>query len=167
LTSLSSRWMSSLLSSSQPSAPSVDEHPSIQDIFPTLSTSSDDLPHPRQHPRTQSSLPSPSAISTLRPQHSPTFPFTSFTTNTPIPSTSITSSAPSTISHGTPFASRSFVPPSGAPGFAGDHAWDKGFSDDYFANERVERKSVRLEGRREMTSSVLEMELVDLVRIHP
>jgi len=58
------------------------------------------------------------------------------------------------------------VPPSGAPGFAGDHAWDKGFSDDYFANERVERKSVRLEGRREMTSSVLEMELVDLVRIY-
>ncbi|KIM74762.1 hypothetical protein PILCRDRAFT_14200 [Piloderma croceum F 1598] len=167
LSSLSSRWMSSLLSSSQPSPPSVDGHPSIQDIFPsTSSTSSDDLPHPRQHPRTQSSLPSPTAISTLRPQHSTSFPFTSFTPSTSIPSTSTTSSAPSTISHGTPFGSRLFIPPSGAPGFAGESAWDKGFSNDYFDNERVDRKSVRLEGRREMTSGVLEMELVDLIRPH-
>jgi hypothetical protein len=164
LSSLSSRWMSSLLSSSQPSPPSVDGHPSVQDIFPSASMSSDDLPHPRQHPQSQSSLPSPTAISTLRPQHAPSFPFTSFTASTSIPSTSTTSSAPSTISHGTPFGSRLFIPPSGAPGFAGESAWDKGFSNDYFDNERVDRKSVRLEGRREMTSSVLEMELVDLVR---
>jgi hypothetical protein len=45
--------------------------------------------------------------------------------------------------------------------------WDKGFSSDYFDNERVDRKSVWLEGRREMTSVVLDMELVDLVRSLP
>jgi hypothetical protein len=137
--------MSSLLSSSQPSTPIVDDHPFTQDIFPSTSTSSNDLPHPRQHPRTQSPLPSSTAISTL--PRSPSFPFTSFTTaNTYIPSTSITSSASSTISHGIPFGPRLFIPPSGAPGFAGDSAWDKGFSNDYFDNERVDEKSVRLEG---------------------
>ena len=57
-----------------------------------------------------------------------------------------------------------FVPPSGAPGFAGESVWDQGFSNDYFDNERVDRKSVRLEGRREMTSAVLGMQLADLVR---
>jgi hypothetical protein len=54
--------------------------------------------------------------------------------------------APSTISH-EPIRFPFIVPPSGAPGFAGDSAWDKGFSNDYFDNERVDKK----------------MELVDLV----
>jgi hypothetical protein len=78
----------------------------------------------------------------------------------------LASSAPSTISHGTPFASRPFLPPSGAPGFEGDQAWDKGFSDGYFENERGGKggRGVRLEGRREMTNEVLEMELIDLAR---
>jgi len=58
------------------------------------------------------------------------------------------------------------VPPSGAPGFAGDHPWDKGFSDSYFDTERVDKKSVRMEGRRETTSPVLDRELVDLIRPH-
>jgi hypothetical protein len=43
--------------------------------------------------------------------------------------------------------------------------WDKGFSNDYFDSERVDRRRVRLEGRREMTNVVLDGELVDLVRI--
>ena len=33
------------------------------------------------------------------------------------------------ITHGSPFASTPFIPPTGAPGFTGDRNWDKGFSD--------------------------------------
>lgn len=166
LTTLRSRWMSSLLSSSRPAAPSVDAHPSIDDIFSSPTSSlSDDLPHPRiQHPPTRLPLPSPSAISTLRPQQ--IHPYTHTHTHHTFPSASISVPTASSISHGTPFASRPFVPTSGAPGFAGDRKWDRGFSDNYFDNEREDRTSVRLEGRREMTSAVLERELVDMIRPH-
>jgi len=34
----------------------------------------------------------------------------------------------SLITHGSPFASTLFIPPTGAPGFTGDRNWDKGFS---------------------------------------
>jgi hypothetical protein len=43
--------------------------------------------------------------------------------------------------------------------------WDKGFSNDYFDSEHVDRRRVRLDWRREMTSVILDGELVDLVRI--
>jgi hypothetical protein len=49
----------------------------------------------------------------------------------------------------------------------GNSVWDKGFLSDYFDNERVDRKSVRLEGRRETASVILDMELVDLVHSLP
>ncbi|GJE96157.1 TLD-domain-containing protein [Phanerochaete sordida] len=67
------------------------------------------------------------------------------------------------ITHGTPFASHPFVPPSGAPGFAGDRAWDKGFE---FDKENVERASVRLVGRKEGTHGVLNVALADKLRPH-
>ncbi|KAI0776556.1 TLD-domain-containing protein [Trametes elegans] len=65
------------------------------------------------------------------------------------------------ITHGTPFASHPFVPPSGAPGFTGDRQWDKGFE---FDKTQVERKSVRLTGRKEMTVPVLTVEIADMLR---
>lgn len=67
----------------------------------------------------------------------------------------------SSITHGSPFASHTFVPPSGAPGFTGDRKWNKGFE---FDKTQVERKSVRLNGRREMTVPVLTVEIADMVR---
>ncbi|KAI0776530.1 TLD-domain-containing protein [Trametes elegans] len=51
------------------------------------------------------------------------------------------------ITHGTPFASHP--------------QWDKGFE---FDKTQVERKSVRLTGRKEMTVPVLTMELTDMLR---
>ncbi|KAH9913202.1 TLD-domain-containing protein [Fomitopsis serialis] len=69
----------------------------------------------------------------------------------------------SAITHGTPFAVAPFVPASGAPGFDGDRKWDKGFSDAY-EKSNSERKSVRLVGRKEMTTPVLTVELADMLR---
>ncbi|THH17027.1 hypothetical protein EW146_g3712 [Bondarzewia mesenterica] len=65
------------------------------------------------------------------------------------------------ITHGSPFAAHPYVPPSGAPGFAGDHMWDKGFE---FDEVTVEKKSVKLVGRRESTNPVLSSELADQIR---
>ena len=65
------------------------------------------------------------------------------------------------ITHGTPFASHTFVPPSGAPGFTGDRQWDKGFE---FDKTQVERRSVRLTGRKEVTTPVLNVALADQLR---
>lgn len=65
------------------------------------------------------------------------------------------------ISHGTPFAAQPFVAPSGAPGFAGDRSWNKGFE---FDKENVERASVRLVGRKESTTAVLTGSVADKVR---
>lgn len=65
------------------------------------------------------------------------------------------------ISHGTPFSSHPYVPPLGAPGFGGDRTWDKGFE---FDQAGVESKSVKLLGRKELTTPVLTSELADLVR---
>ncbi|RPD72704.1 TLD-domain-containing protein, partial [Lentinus tigrinus ALCF2SS1-7] len=65
------------------------------------------------------------------------------------------------ITHGTPFASHTFIPPSGAPGFTGDRKWDKGFE---FDKTQVERRSVRLIGRKEVTAPVLSVDLADQLR---
>ncbi|KZT67811.1 TLD-domain-containing protein [Daedalea quercina L-15889] len=69
----------------------------------------------------------------------------------------------SAITHGSPFAATPFVPATGAPGFAGDRRWDKGFSDEY-EKTNSEKKSVRLVGRKEMTTPVLSVELADMLR---
>ncbi|OCH86253.1 TLD-domain-containing protein [Obba rivulosa] len=67
------------------------------------------------------------------------------------------------ITHGSPFASQPFVPATGAPGFAGDRAWDKGFQ---FDRMDVEKRAVRLVGRKEVTVPVLTEELADMLRPH-
>lgn len=56
------------------------------------------------------------------------------------------------VSHGSPFAPHAFVPASGAPGFAGDRQWDKGFT---FEKEPSARAGPKLVGRNEMTTTVL------------
>lgn len=66
----------------------------------------------------------------------------------------------SPITHGTPFAAHTYVPPSGAPGFAGDRTWNKGFE---FDKENVERASVKLVGRKEGTNGILAVALADQV----
>ncbi|KAH7908565.1 TLD-domain-containing protein [Hygrophoropsis aurantiaca] len=69
------------------------------------------------------------------------------------------------ITHGTPFGSTPYTAPSGAPGFAGDHAWDKGFSDSFEREkDRAEKKSVHLSGRREGTADILSVEVADKIR---
>ncbi len=67
---------------------------------------------------------------------------------------------PAPITHGTPFAAQQYVPPSGAPGFVGDRAWNKGFE---FDKDNIERVSVRLVGRKESTTPVLTVGLADKV----
>ncbi|KAH7882578.1 TLD-domain-containing protein [Phlebopus sp. FC_14] len=83
------------------------------------------------------------------------------------------SSAPSTfspalnrpITRGTPFGSTPYIPPSGAPGFAGDRAWDKGFSEALARDEALgTRKGVSLVGRHAGTTEVLSEEMADLIR---
>jgi hypothetical protein len=86
------------------------------------------------------------------------------------------------ITRGTPFASHPYIPPTGAPGFAGDHSWDKGFSDTLEDEEMREvrgmlgkankgkgkkGKTVNLIGRREGTVGVLNEDIANLVRFCP
>ncbi|KAG2086770.1 uncharacterized protein F5147DRAFT_557244, partial [Suillus discolor] len=69
------------------------------------------------------------------------------------------------ITRGTPFATHPYIPPSGAPGFAGDRIWHKGFSDALQDEEM--RKNIHvlnLVGRREGTSVVLSEPIANLVR---
>ena len=83
------------------------------------------------------------------------------------------------ITRGTPFASHPYIPPSGAPGFAGDRIWDKGFSDSLEDEEMCEvkgglgkankgkgkqAKGVNLVGRRDGTLGVLNDNIANLVR---
>ncbi|KAG2143399.1 TLD-domain-containing protein [Suillus bovinus] len=80
------------------------------------------------------------------------------------------------ITRGTPFAIHPYIPPSGAPGFAGDRTWDKGFSDSLHDEEMSEVKGVpgkgkkmaglKLVGRREGTSVVLSETVANLIRPH-
>lgn len=85
------------------------------------------------------------------------------------------------ITRGTPFASQPYIPPSGAPGFAGDRTWDKGFSDTLEDEEMFEvngvlskskkggkkvGKGVKLVGRREGTVGVLSEDIANLVRFY-
>ena len=68
------------------------------------------------------------------------------------------------ITHGTPFAAHPYVPPSGAPGFAGDRSWNKGFE---FDKENVERASVKLVGRKEGTHGILSVAMANQVCSSP
>ncbi|KIM66453.1 hypothetical protein SCLCIDRAFT_110314 [Scleroderma citrinum Foug A] len=84
-----------------------------------------------------------------------------------MPSSSSAFAPSSLITHGSPFASTLFVPPTGAPGFTGDRNWDKGFSETLLKDrERGTRKGVNLCGRREGTAEVLTEELANEIRPH-
>ncbi|KAF8121126.1 TLD-domain-containing protein [Boletus edulis] len=84
-----------------------------------------------------------------------------------------------TLTHGSPFASTPYIPPTGAPGFAGDRAWDRGFSEALMQEEKrgpgaettahtrhVKGKGVTLVGRRQGTVDVLTEAMADLIRPH-
>lgn len=83
---------------------------------------------------------------------------------------------PSGITRGTPFSAHPYIPPSGAPGFAGDRTWDKGFSDTLQDEEMSEVMGVlgkgkkiqglNLVGRREGTAVVLSETIANLIRPH-
>ncbi|KAH9974213.1 hypothetical protein BJV74DRAFT_190831 [Russula compacta] len=69
------------------------------------------------------------------------------------------------ITHGSPFAASPFVPASGAPGFDGDRAWNKGFDLDASNGAgSPEQRGVQLLGRKESTRVVLGNSLADAVR---
>jgi len=68
------------------------------------------------------------------------------------------------ITHGSPFAASPFVPASGAPGFDGDRAWNKGFDTVSNGANSPERSGVQLLGRKESTCVVLETSLANAVR---
>ena len=71
------------------------------------------------------------------------------------------------LTHTTPFGSTLYIPPSGAPGFEGDHHWDRGgFAEDWDKEQAQENngkvvkgKGVNLFGRNEMTTGVITMGL--------
>ncbi len=69
------------------------------------------------------------------------------------------------ITHGSPFAASPFVPASGAPGFDGDRAWNKGFDTESNGANSPERRGVQLLGRKEGTRTVLETSLANAVRL--
>lgn len=66
------------------------------------------------------------------------------------------------LTHGTPFASQTYTPPTGAPGFEGDRAWNKSHFE-FDPESKVSRRSVTLKGRKDITSIVLTPSLADLV----
>jgi hypothetical protein len=70
------------------------------------------------------------------------------------------------LTHGTPFASQIYVPPTGAPGFEGDRAWNTSHFE-FDPGNKVPRKSVILKGRKDITSVVLTDSLADLVSRSP
>jgi len=70
------------------------------------------------------------------------------------------------LTHGTPFSSHPYTPPTGAPGFEGDRAWNKSHFE-FNPGNKVPGKSVTLRGRKDMTSFVLTPSLADLVSWSP
>lgn len=74
----------------------------------------------------------------------------------PLPtSSSLTSDA-------SPFASHVYIPPSGAPGFTGDHNWNSG-GFEFDAEKKTSRRDVRLVGRNEVTIPVLNSVIANAV----
>ena len=106
------------------------------------------LPHP--------SLPVLSSLSSL---HSP-FSTIRGRNSTSAHTRSATEPVSTIPSSHSPFGPHIYTPPSGAPGFAGDHNWNSG-GFEYDAN--VEKKTVKLIGRKEGTEAVLDSKLAALV----
>jgi hypothetical protein len=70
------------------------------------------------------------------------------------------------LTHGSPFASQAYLPPTGAPGFEGDRAWNKSHFE-FDPETKTPRKSVILKGRKDITSIVLTTFLADIVSWSP
>jgi hypothetical protein len=149
---LPSRWMSSLLSS-HPSTASTSPSQYDDMLLHVDDSVLEETEGGKRSGDATSSLHTHTAHTWTQPRLIPP----------PIPTVHAHSMPLPTISHGNPFAPHTFVPPSGAPGFAGDHNWDKGFSADLQQREKLNRQ-VRLDGRKESTSRVLMAPLADLVR---
>ncbi|GJJ13976.1 hypothetical protein Clacol_008233 [Clathrus columnatus] len=65
------------------------------------------------------------------------------------------------VTHVSPFAPHTFVPPSGAPGFAGDYSWNQSGFD--FNDNDPHLRRLKLEGRRESTSPILTLDLAEQI----
>ncbi|KAI0920187.1 hypothetical protein AcW1_001994 [Taiwanofungus camphoratus] len=151
--SLPSRWVSSFLSSTmRPSLPR-----SRSSTEEARHADEDDSGKTSQHHQTSLPVALPSHLLDS---------LSSLTHSIPNPAPQTTSSpaaVDAAITHGSPFASHPFVPASGAPGFAGDRQWNKGFE---FDQADVEMKTVRLVGRKEVTTPVLNEQLASMLRPH-
>lgn len=101
-------------------------------------------------------LPSLTSLPSLANLHSP-FSTIRSRVGTAAHTRSATEPASSTTS---PFAPHTYTPPSGAPGFAGDHNWNSG---GFEYDTIVEKKNVKLVGRKEGTEAVLDTKLAGLV----
>lgn len=139
----------------------------------------DSRPSPSSSPPTSRSQTfSTRWLSSIRPSPSSTLPFIDNTSvegffDTPPHTTPRhqSSSPPTTmphrpvpeLSHDTPFSSQIFTPPSGAPGYTGDRQWNKSNFEFDTERERVSKKSIKLTGRKEMTTPVLTVEQADAV----
>ncbi|KAF8322248.1 TLD-domain-containing protein [Clavulina sp. PMI_390] len=69
----------------------------------------------------------------------------------------------STLTHDSPFADHVFIPPSGAPGFAGERNWNKGFE---FSPAQKVGNPVELVGRNDTAQQVLTSEIAQAIRPH-
>jgi hypothetical protein len=140
LPTLSSRLMSALLSRPPTQGTSTSTRKTHDGLFMTPSNVISDRNLEHQYPNRSASLFASSATI----QHTQTLPIS--------------------ITHGSSFSSLSFIPPSGAPGFLGDHTWDRGFSDDFDKTEDHSGSVIlkdRLEG--EGYEGVLDVPLADKV----
>ncbi|EIM84600.1 TLD-domain-containing protein [Stereum hirsutum FP-91666 SS1] len=162
----SSRWMSSFLSTRTALANTL---ASAVTIVPPPSPPPGALPHHSNTYDSHSNTPhsrSRSISAHGTPYHASTLPL----------STSLGASGmlgppgkrETDITHGTPFGTQVYVPPSGAPGFNGNKGWNKGgfeFDEEGVERKRgVEKKSVLLLGRKESTEAVLTGDVADEIR---
>jgi len=94
------------------------------------------------------------------PSHNSNLSHSQSHSQSPRPRPSVLVSASAVTSHGTPFAYKPYVPPSGAPSFTGDRTWDKGFEYDAPQDD----VPVVLSGRTPATAHVLEPTIAAKIR---
>ncbi|KAL4255640.1 Oxidation resistance protein 1 [Pleurotus pulmonarius] len=120
LSSLSSKWMSSFISSNRPSPPT---NP-LESLFAPFSSVAPSHPTPSPHPSSASHTPALHHASTLPFASSSSFPAVQISHGTPF-------APPPPNSTTSPFGPHIYIPPTGAPGYAGEsYDWDKGFSEE-------------------------------------
>jgi hypothetical protein len=120
-------------------------------------------PSPPLHSSHSSTLPRKKWMSTLLSSSVPPFPPTPGHDPVALPTSNVKHGVP-LLTHSSPFASHVYIPPSGAPGFAGDHQWNKGGFE--FEEDDTRPRRVELTGRRDSTTPVLTSHLADKVIRH-